>query len=179
MLDPYLFKMKPYPLRMLVDIHAFCNARCGMCSYPKYAKTQSQEHMPWNAYTIIVDEFSQRGNQYNFTPLLSYCYMGEVFLENHVDKYVQYATDQNIDVYLNTNAHVMTREKVDALLATSFNGDFYISSHTHNPKTYKRITGLEYQQTLDNILYLIDHNDPGKVLIRGVDDRWKPRDKES
>jgi len=179
MLDPYLFKMKPYPLRMLVDIHAFSNARCGMCPYPKYAKTQSQGHMPWNAYTKIIDEFSQLGNQYDFTPLLSYCYIGEVFLENHVDKYVQYATDQNIDVYLNTNAHVMTPENVDALLTTGFNGDFYISSHTHNPKTYKRIMGLEYQQTLDNIFYLIDHYDLGKVLIRGVDDRWEPGDEES
>ncbi len=178
MINPYLYKMRPYPLKILVDIHSFCNARCTMCPYPKYSRQQTQGFMDWQLYKDIIDEFAQLGHQYNYTPILSFCYMGEVFLSQDLPKYIEHAIKQDISVYFNTNAYEMTPEKLDGVFETGFQGEFMISSHSHNPEVYKRIMGLDYERTLNNILYLLDRYDPKKVLIRGVDDNWPEGEKE-
>lgn len=165
-------------MKLLVDIHSYCNARCTMCPYPKYARQQSQGFMTWQLYERIVDEFARLGREYKFTPQLSYCYMGEVFLSEDLPRYVGYAIDQDVEVYLNTNGYEMTPAKIDALLARGFAGQFIISSHSHNAEVYQRIMGLDYEVTLKNILYLLDGYDPKKVLIRGVDDQWPEGEKE-
>lgn len=134
--------------------------------------------MDWELYRAIVDELGQMGREHDYTPVLSYCYMGEVFLAEDLPRYVGYALEQDIEVSLNTNAHPMTPEKVDALLDCGFDGEYFISSHSHNPQVYERIMGLDYETTLSNILYLLERIDPDKVLIRGVDDGWPDGERE-
>ncbi|MCF7958942.1 MAG: radical SAM protein [Phycisphaerae bacterium] len=172
MFNPYLKNLRPYPLKLIVDIHSYCNARCTMCPYPKYARKQTQGTMAWSVYTAIVDEFTQMGKDHDFCPAMTYCYMAEPFLADDLAKYVRYAVEQNVQVYLNTNAMAMTHEKIDALLETGFDGIINISMHGITARTHERITGLNYQQCLDNTLYLIDHYTPKNILIRGVDDNW-------
>jgi hypothetical protein len=128
--------------------------------------------MDWGLYTSIIDQFAQMGRDHQFRPQLTYCYMAEPFLADNLDKYVHYAIKQNINVCLNTNAMEMTSEKIDALLDTGFDGIIHISMHGITLETHQRITGLDYQQCLDNSLYLIDHYNPKNILIRGVDDNW-------
>lgn len=172
MFNPYLKNLRPYPLKLIVDIHSYCNARCTMCPYPKYARKQIQGTMDWPVYTAIIDEFAQLGRDNNFTPSMTYCYMAEPFLADDLAKYVRYAVERNINVYLNTNAMEMTPAKIDALLNTGFDGIIHISMHGVTPETHQRITGLDYQQCLDHTLYLIDCYTPQNILIRGVDDNW-------
>jgi hypothetical protein len=143
-----------------------------MCPWPRFSRQQSQGVMDWPLYQSIVEEFSRLGRSNHFKPVMTYCYMGEPFLLDNLHRYVQFAVDKNISVYLNTNASVMTPSKVDALLDSGFKGRFFISFHGITPAVYERITGLDYQRSLNHIFYLLDQIDPQRVLIRGVDDHW-------
>ena len=172
MKNPFLCRERSYPVKLIVDIHSYCNARCTMCPYPKYSRKQSQGQMDRSLYEAIINELAEIGKKNNFRPLLTYCYMGEPFLADDLDQYVRYALERNIDVYLNTNASLMTPEKVDALLATGFEGKIHVSFHGITPDVYERITGLDYEVTLKNTLYLIEKYRPQNILIRGVDDHW-------
>jgi len=134
--------------------------------------------MDWALYRQIVREMAQIGTEHGFRPQMTYCYMAEPFMADHLERYVKYAQDCGIDVYLNTNAAVMTPEKINALLDGDFAGKFHISVHGITPKVYERIMGLDYRTSLNNILYLLDHYDHARVCIRGVDDGWPQGEKQ-
>jgi len=178
MKNPLLHRLRAYPQELIVDIHTYCNARCTMCPYPRYSRQQSQGQMEWALYQRIVDEFARLGREHKFRPRMTYCYMSEPFLAEDLPRYVKYALENNIELYLNTNAGAMTREKLDALLETGFKGEINISFHGITPKVYERITGLEFQKSLQNTLYLLDKYNTRNVLIRGVDDKWPDGEKE-
>jgi len=134
--------------------------------------------MDWSLYNSIVNEFAEIGQQNDFTPLLTYCYMAEPFLADDLHQYVDYAQKQGVAVHLNTNASAMTAEKVDMLLETGFEGKVHISFHGATKETYERITGLVYEESLEHTLYLIDHYNPERICIRGVDDHWGEGEKQ-
>ncbi len=128
--------------------------------------------MAWDDYRTIIDDLGILAEIYGYTPLLTYCYMGEPFLAEDLGRYIHYARQKKIKVYLNTNASPMTPAKVDNLLKSGFDGKIHISVHGATPSTYERITGLNYEQTLHHIQYLLSKYDRGKVVIRGVNDGW-------
>lgn len=149
-----------------------------MCPYPRYARQQDQGDMDWVLYRDIIAELGDIGKDNGFRPLLTYCYMGEPFLADNLDKYVAEAIGRGIEVYINTNASVMTPAKIDALLDCGFCGKIHVSFHGITREVYERITGLDYQVTLDNTLYLLDRYDPKRVCVRGVDDNWPEGEKK-
>ena len=134
--------------------------------------------MEWDLYLKIIDEMARIGFEHNFRPQMTYCYMGEPFLADDLDRYVRCALDHGIDVYLNTNAAAMTPPKIDALLATGFTGRIHISVHGITPKVYQRIMGLDYEKSRANIDYLLDRYVPDRICIRGVDDGWPNGEKQ-
>lgn len=177
-LNPWLARAKPYPVKLIVDIHSRCNARCTMCPYPDYARTQTQGVMEWPLYQKIIREMGELGRRHHVRPQLTYCYMAEPFLSPRLHEHVAAALEENLNVYLNTNAAAMTSEKVDALLATGFEGIIHVSFHGASPETYQRITGLDYHTTLGHLHYLLENYPARKVLVRGVDDGWPAGEKE-
>ena len=178
MLNPFLSRARSYPLKLIIDIHSYCDARCRMCPYPRYSRTQTQGSMPWTLYRKIVSELAALGRQHRFQPRLTYCYMAEPFLADDLPQHAHYAQDRGLDVYLNTNASEMTPPKIDALLAGGFHGQIHVSFHGFTPETYRKIMGLDYHRSLAHIEYLLDHYDPARVCIRGVDDGWPPGERE-
>ncbi|KPK76293.1 MAG: hypothetical protein AMJ79_07195 [Phycisphaerae bacterium SM23_30] len=178
MTNPFLHRARNYPLKLLVDIHSYCNGRCTICPYPKLSRQQSQGYMRWPLYRKIVDEMARIGADHDFRPIMSYCYMGEPFLAEDLSRYVIYAQQRGMDLYLNTNAAAMTPDKIDSLLAGGFNGKIHISFHGITPEVYHRIMGLDYDISLGHILYLLRRYDPGRICIRGADDRWPAGEKE-
>ena len=128
--------------------------------------------MQWDLYQKIIDELGEIGRQHAFRPRLTYCYMAELFVADDISRHTAYAEQHNIDVYLNTNAADMTPEKVDAMLDSGFHGMIYVSFHGVTPEVYEKIMGLDYQRSLIHIRYLLEHYDPKRVCIRGVDDNW-------
>ncbi len=178
MLNPFLQRMREYPVKLLVDIHSYCNARCTMCPYPRLSQKQSQGFMDWQLYRAIIQEMGQIGREHHFDPVITYCYMGEPFLAEKLDEYVRYALEQKVGVYLNTNGQEMTPAKIEVLLAAGFNGKIHVSFHGITPEVYQRITGLDYERSLANTLYLVKHYDPQRICIRGVDDHWPEGERE-
>lgn len=176
--NPYVHRARSYPVKLLVDIHAYCNARCTMCPYPKLSRHQTQGTMDWGLYTRIIDEMGRLGREHGFRPLLTYCYMGEPFLADDLSRYTRHAQSWDMDIYLNTNAAAMTPGKIQSLLTAGFQGRFFISFHGITPEVYHRITGLDDRTTLRHIHYLLDHYDPTKICIRGVDDQWPADERE-
>jgi len=172
MLNPFLQAARPYPRKLSVDLHSFCNARCTMCPYPRYAPRQTQGHMDRHRYRQILDEMALIGRTRRFQPILTFCYMGEPFLADDLGQCVRDARDRDLAVYLNTNAALMTPPRVDELLAAAFDGAIHISVHGITPEVYYRVTGLDLDPTLANIRYLLSRYDPARVCIRGVDDGW-------
>jgi len=134
--------------------------------------------MDSSLYRAIVDELSQLGREHDFIPLMTFCYMGEPFVSDRVHEYVRYAIERGINVYLNTNASLLSPAKTDALLATGFAGQINISMPGITREVYERITGLNYDMTMVNIDYLLEHYEAQRVLIRGVDDHWPEGEKE-
>ena len=157
---------------MIIDIHSYCNARCTMCPYARYSKRQTQGRMGWRLYAEIIEQFSRIAREHGFRGMVTYCYMGEPFLADDLARYVSFAQDRQVGVYLNTNAAAMTPQKVDSLLATGFAGKVHVSFHGITPAVYERITGLDYETTLGNVRYLLEHYDAKRICIRGVDDNW-------
>ncbi|MBN1846494.1 MAG: radical SAM protein [Sedimentisphaerales bacterium] len=178
MMNPMVHRASAFPRKLIVDIHSYCNARCTMCPYPQLSRRQSQGVMDRRLYRRIVDQLGRIGRQHHFRPALTYCYMGEPFLCDELADYVAEALEQDIDVYLNTNASRMTPGQVDALLRTGFAGRINISMPGASAKVYERISGLDYAATLKNVDYLLSRYDPGRVLIRGVDDGWPLGEKQ-
>lgn len=178
MWNPFLHRHRCYPVKLIVDIHTACNGRCTMCPYPKLSRRQSQGKMDWRLYCAIVQEFAVIGRRHAFQPELGYCYMGEAFLADDLDRYVDYALKRDVAVYLNTNAAAMTPTKVDALLTRGFAGKIHVSFHGITPEVYQRITGLDYEVALKHTLYLLEHYDARQICIRGVDDNWPAGEKE-
>ena len=177
-MNPFLHRARDYPLKLSVDIHSYCNGRCTICPYPKYARRQSQGYMDWSLYERIVQEAGEIGRENNFRPLMSYCYMGEPFLMDDLSRYTWLAEQAGIDLSLNTNAAAMTEEKVDALLASGFAGKIHISFHGITPEVYQRIMGLDYAVALRHIHYLLERYPHEKICVRGVDDRWPEGEKQ-
>ncbi|MCP4711980.1 MAG: radical SAM protein [Planctomycetes bacterium] len=165
-------------MKLSVDIHSYCNGRCTICPYPKYARRQSQGYMDLSLYERIVQEAGEIGRENNFRPLMSYCCMGEPFLVDDLSGYTSLAEQAGIDLSLNTNAAAMTKEKVDALLGSGFTGKIHISFHGISPEVYQRIMGLEYDVALRHIHYLLDRYPHERICVRGVDDRWPEGEKQ-
>jgi len=178
MISPFLYRARTYPLKLIVDIHTYCNARCTMCPYPKYSRQQSNGYMDWGLYCALVDELARIGRENQFRPALTYCYMAEPFLAEDLVRYVGFALARDIEVDLNTNGAVMTPEKINALLAAGFKGKIHVSFHGITPEVYQRIMGLDYQTAKKNLLYLLEHYDPQRIWIRGVNDRWPVGEKK-
>ena len=134
--------------------------------------------MVWSLYEQIVDEMTQISREHEFVAEMSYCYMGEPFLSDDLDRYVGYALERGIEIYLNTNGTEMTSARIDRLLDRGFSGKIHISFHGITQQVFQRITGLDYTKTLANVHYLLKRYEPGRICIRGVDDNWPAGEKD-
>jgi organic radical activating enzyme len=161
-----------YPVGLIVDIHDYCNAACKMCPYESLKHTLDLGKMDWALYTKIVDDFSTLIDRYKFRGMMTYCNMGEPFLENNLAQYVRYAEERGVSVYLNTNASLMTPHKIDLLIRSGFQGSFNISFHAATANLYKKIMGLEIKDSENNIAYLINHYNRKKISFNVIDYNW-------
>mgnify|MGYP000548299182 CR=1 FL=1 len=167
----------PYPVSLIVDIHDFCNARCKMCPYGKLHKRLIQGKMEWDLYTKIIDDFSQLTKKYNFRGVMTYCNMGEPFLEERLFMYTNYAEERGIYVYINTNASVMYPHKIDFLIKSGFKGNFNISFHAATKDLYEDLMGINQNESINNIKYLLTKYPKEKITINALNYNW-PEDEE-
>ncbi|MCX7982772.1 MAG: SPASM domain-containing protein [Syntrophales bacterium] len=166
-----------FPIGLIVDIHDFCNARCKMCPYDALKEKLNRGKMEWELYKKIVDDFSSLMSKYQFRGAMTYCNMGEPFIMNNLETFTKYAQEKGIWVYLNTNASLMTPEKIDRLINSGFEGAFNISFHAATPDLYREIMGLPIEPTKRNIEYLLSRYPKERISFNVLNYHW-PRGEE-
>ncbi len=168
----------PYPTGIILDIHNYCNARCIICPYTKLQKKIPQGIMSWELYTKIIDDYQHLMEKYTFQGKLTYCQMGEPFILKDISKWVKYAIERNIEVYFNTNASLLTPSVVNSLIEAGYNGLFNISFFGISKEIYEDIMGLSYDNTINNIVYLLKNYPRKKILINAVNYKWPKGEKQ-
>lgn len=168
----------PYPTGIIIDIHNYCNAKCIICPYTKLQKEITQGIMSWELYTKIIDDYHHLMEKYTFQGKLTYCQMGEPFILKDISKWVKYAIDRNIDVYFNTNASLLTPSVVNSLIEAGYKGLFNISFFGITKKIYEDIMGLNYNNTINNIEYLLKNYPRKQILINAVNYKWPKGEKQ-
>lgn len=166
------YERPSYPTRLTVDIHSHCNASCVMCPYPEIARSLPMGKMPWDLYHGIINDFGAICERQGFRGRLGYCVVGEPFLEKNILKYIRLALEHHLRINITTNASLMSPAVVDALVDAGFDGTFRLSCHGITPATIKRIMGLDVDQMLANIDYLVEHYPKDKIEVVAIHIDW-------
>ncbi|HOJ51808.1 MAG TPA: radical SAM protein [Syntrophales bacterium] len=167
-----------YPIGLIVDIHDFCNASCRMCPYESLKGKLKRGRMKWELYEKIVDDFSSLMDRFKFEGVLTYCNMGEPFIFDDLEVYTKYAEERGIWVYINTNASLMTPDKINRLIESGFKGAFNISFHAATPELYQEIMGIPMEGAKRNIAYLLDHYPKEHISFNVLNYHWPKGEEE-
>ncbi|MBD3426547.1 MAG: radical SAM protein [Candidatus Omnitrophica bacterium] len=141
-----------YPLHLNFEIFYGCNLRCSMCILSKPIgergyKTEPEKRISFDKYKEIIDEGVKRGlcavqlNGHN-----------EPLLQDDLTEYIQYARNSGIiDIYLITNATLLTPEKAEELLSSGLT-QIKFSMDSVLKETYEKLrVGGNFEKTLENI----------------------------
>lgn len=162
----------PYPSNIIVDIHSYCNASCKTCPYPELSKKLPMGMMEESLFTKIIDEFSMIAKKHAIRGHVIFCNMGDLFIDPNVFKKISHVINAGLDFIIQTNAFLLTPERTDKLIATGFKGPIYISCHGITPEVYRHVMGLDFDITIKNIEYLINHYPKNKIHIRAIPYEW-------
>lgn len=166
------YERLPYPTRLTVDIHSHCNARCVMCPYPELAPKLPKGKMDKGLYHKIITDFGDIADRNGFRGRLGFCVMGEPFVATDIVDYVKPALERRMRINFTTNAALMKPESIDQVLAAGFDGTFNISVHGIQPETVERIMGLNLEDMLRNIDYLIERYPKEKIHVTAIHIDW-------
>ncbi len=166
------FTRLPYPSNIIVDIHSYCNASCKTCPYRELSKKLPMGMMEESLFTKIIDEFSAIAKNHAIRGHVIFCNMGDLFIDPNVFKKISCVLNAGLDFIIQTNAFLLTPERTDKLIATGFKGPIYISCHGITPEVYRHVMGLDFDITIKNIEYLINHYPKKMIHIRAIPYEW-------
>lgn len=147
---------------------SICNGKCIMCPYLDSWQKNNPGMMTDKTFDRIL-------NQIKPLPLDKIC----MYLENEplVDPKILTRTEKVINelsfnlIEISTNAALMTKDKARMLgkLLNRIPHQIWISFHGVNPRTFEGIMGLDFEKTLDNVIYLLQlsQKTPLNITIRG------------
>jgi sulfatase maturation enzyme AslB (radical SAM superfamily) len=128
----------PFPIHVDFEIAFLCNLACVMCTHaadaPVHIKPKRPNFMDFNVYKKVVDEgVAQTLRSVGLDQ------EGEAFLVKRLPDFIEYARSKGIvDVFFNTNATLMTKEKADMILNSGLTRiHFSLDAMTEN--TYKKV----------------------------------------
>lgn len=168
---PENFMTGDFPLHLDIEASSVCNLRCKFCDATINKIGTRSGYMDLETYKMIIDEGSKNGL---YAIKLNSGARGEPLLNKNIVEMVKYAKQKGIiDVYMNTNAVLLTRDIAKQLISAgldrisiSFEG---VDAHTYE----KYRVGAKFNKVKQNILDLIDiRNNMGseipKVRIQTV-----------
>jgi radical SAM protein with 4Fe4S-binding SPASM domain len=161
-----------YPSNLVLDVHSYCNAACQVCPYPQLAPKLPKGRMTDGLFRKIIDEFSDIARHHPIRGHVVLSNLSEPFLDPHICEKISYVLAADLKVVLQTNASVLTPERVDQLLATGFRGAIYISCHGITPEVYRRVMGLKLEETLRHIDYLAQRYPRHLLQVRAISYKW-------
>jgi radical SAM protein with 4Fe4S-binding SPASM domain len=144
-----------FPLHLDIETTDLCNLKCPMCSRTimDEAGNQSKKNrfISKEEYIKIIDE----GVKYGLKSI-KLQYLGEPLLDPNIIFFVKYAKEKGIvDVLLNTNATLLTKELALDLLEAGID-KIFISIDAINPKLYEQQrVGATLGKVIDNTYELV------------------------
>ena len=144
-----------FPKVVLIDTVSYCNLQCSMCVHSNM--TREKGAMKWELFTKIIDEIASE----NKDARIWMVFFGEpLILKNKkpsIFDMIKYAKDKGLtDVVVNSNANLMDEEASRKLIDCGLNA-IYIGIDAFTPASYSKIRiGGNYDQTVNNILKLIE-----------------------
>jgi len=140
---------KHYPKILQVENTNFCNARCLMCPHNKMkrrGKIMNLEDFKKIVKSVLKEYKIER---------LVITGFGEPFIDKGIIEKIKFVNknfpELKIDIY--TNASVLNKSLTDTLLKTKISRITFSVNGTE--KNYKKIMGLDYQNTKKNLLYFL------------------------
>lgn len=144
-----------FPKTILIDTVSFCNLRCSMC--PHVTMKRKKGRMEWSLYKKIIDEIAVTQPQARVWLV----FFGEALILKKttpsIFTMIRYAKERGLrDVVLNSNGNLLDRSTSAELIDSGLDG-IYIGLDAFSAKIYEKLrVGGNYQQTVQNVLDLIE-----------------------
>jgi radical SAM protein with 4Fe4S-binding SPASM domain len=141
--------LKPYILS--IENTNMCNARCIMCPHTKMKrrkKIMNQENFEKIIRNVMANE-----KNIKFATITGF---GEPLIDKDINKKIKFLNDfyPEKKVIVFTNASLLTKEMSEKLLKVNvFKINFSING---TEEKYKKIMGLDYENTIKNIKYFLE-----------------------
>ena len=130
--------VKRVPIQLDLETTASCNLQCPMCFHSEdetrpIVGQKSIDHMPFELYTHILDEFGEKGGA-----SVKLMYRGDPLVTKNIDQWVQYATDRGVQSRFNTNGQLLDKELSEKLVRAGLR-QILFSIDSHIPEEYNQI----------------------------------------
>ncbi|HPS31720.1 MAG TPA: radical SAM protein, partial [bacterium] len=151
-----------FPKTVAIETTNRCNASCSFC--PNSILARERITMSDQLFNKIIDDCSVFKPE-NIEPFLN----GEPFMDVRIFDRMQYIRKKLPDtkIKLYTNANLLSPEKIERLGDVGLDR-LFVSLNTINELRYKKIMGLELENTLINLNYLIEAHNKKKIADRIV-----------
>ena len=145
------FRKRNKEFRLLIEICSICNASCIFCPYPTLKR--SKELMSDDIFNTIISRIKAE----QITPLVFDLFMiGEPLIDSKLFDRIK-TLKQNFpkaQVGLTSNFALGDLEKITELLTSGLDS-INISLNATDAESYKKIMGLDYDKTVNNINNLL------------------------
>lgn len=144
-----------FPKSILIDTVSCCNLKCSMCFHKNMKRKRG--FMPFDLYKKIIDEIVEVDK----TTRVWNVFFGDPYVRAKKPPTIfdmnKYAKDKGLtDVVVNTNACLMNEENAKKTIESGLD-EIYIGIDAFNEETYHKYrVGGNYQQTVKNVLGLLE-----------------------
>lgn len=166
------YPISPVPSYIGLEVTNTCNLHCVHCHYRHGALgyTREKGFMSPEVFEIAVSQAAKHG----ISVLMNYD--GEPLLHPKFIDYLQRATELGVNSYFNTNATLLTPDRVDRILSF-YKGAIFVSMEGGKEWFEKIRTPASYEVVAAHLAYLIEANErlgrPVKLSV-GVSNLGQP-----
>ncbi len=155
--NPKNFILEDAPIHLDIEPTNACNLLCPMC--PRTVLIEDKEKkknfnigsMKLETYKKIIDEAVEIG-----VYSIKLNWLGEPLVHPNIVDMVSYAKEKGIeDVMFNTNAALLTKEMSRKLIEAGLDKLFFSFDSPYKEKYEEIRVGAKYEETLDNIKYIV------------------------
>jgi len=155
-----------------IQTTSICNGRCICCPYKESWYMKNPGYMSDELYEKILNDIVEYDPKFSgkFCPYLC----NEPFADKKIVERTEMAYNilDNPFMELSTNCELMTPDKTDAIYDIykkhNFYGNFGLSHHGIDKKSFEHNMGIDYDKSIKNMIYFLQKFD-GKMRI-GIQD---------
>jgi len=132
-----------------------CNSHCIMCDLPKRDLLEKEKEFTTKDWKKVIDQLVEiKTAGIGFTG-------GEPLVRPDCIELMKYAKDKGISVTLNTNAGLLTKEKINQVLGNNID-NINISLDSAQTAVYDKIRGIPFIRIIENAKNLINERNRQK-----------------